>query len=608
MRAQSQPGERRGPLRALLIADDPDPRLLQGGFTVLLGLAATLAIISGTQVGTNLLPLAGLILTGLAFVAALVVPWEKSSRALMGVLPVVDIAALGLARQNDTGTSTALVLIVVPALWLGWLFGRRGAAITVAAVLLLAITPTVINIGLTGEVLTRSLLVTVVTGFSALVIAVSREKAHSEMLRAAERGAELAKAVETIERQRRLGAAILETVDVGLVLLDENGRYQDTNRRHQDFMRLAFPDGHQGFAGQPGAVYGPDGVTQLTGPGLPTLRASNGEEFDDCRIWVGEDPLTRRALSVSARQVRREDGGFAGAALAYKDVTEFMHVLQVKDEFVASVSHELRTPLTSIMGYVDLLLDREDLPEEAARHLSVIDRNSARLLRLVADLLHTAQTDDGPMQVVRTRTDLSEIVRQSVGSAAPAAGRAGLTMTLDAPLELWLMVDAQRIAQVVDNLISNAIKYTPSGGRVEVALDVDADRAELTVTDSGIGIAPADRSRLFTRFFRTRDAEERSIQGVGLGLSIIKAIVDSHGGRIEVDSEAGVGSVFRVRLPIGVELLAEAPPADQPITTDGLTSDLTVAPGPDLVLGPDLDPASDQNTPLVRSIHSTSRQ
>ena len=213
-------------------------------------------------------PLAGLILTGLAFVAALVVPWEKSSRALMGVLPVVDIAALGLARQNDTGTSTALVLIVVPALWLGWLFGRRGAAITVAAVLLLAITPTVINIGLTGEVLTRSLLVTVVTGFSALVIAVSREKAHS-------RCCEPPSAVPSWRRRSRRSSASADweprsstPFDVGLVLLEGRRPLPLTiNRRHHDFMRLAFPTGHQRpRPGSSATVFHEDGDRRITHP------------------------------------------------------------------------------------------------------------------------------------------------------------------------------------------------------------------------------------------------------------------------------------------------------------------------------------------------------
>ena len=115
-------------------------------------------------------------------------------------------------------------------------------------------------------------------------------------------------------------------------------------------MRLAYPGGHGGMAGQLGHVYAADGTTPLAREEMPTYRASQGEEFDDCRIWVGADPLTRRALSVSARSVRDEQGRFAGAALAYKDVTDFMQALQVKDEFVASVSHELRTPLTSIVG------------------------------------------------------------------------------------------------------------------------------------------------------------------------------------------------------------------------------------------------------------------
>ena len=266
-------------------------------------------------------------------------------------------------------------------------------------------------------------------------------------------------------------------------------------------------------------------------------------------MWVGDDPRTRRALSVSARSVVNEQGDFAGAALAYKDVTDFMRALRVKDEFVSSVSHELRTPLTSIRGYVDLLLEQPGLDDESTQFLGIVSRNADRLDRLVADLLHTAQVDEGPMHVVRTRTDLSSVVRESVEAAQPVADVAGLDLDLEAPEHLWVMVDAQRIAQVVDNLISNAIKYTHQGG-VTVQVTEDLTRVEVAVSDTGIGIESRDRDRLFTRFFRARHAEEQSIQGVGLGLSITKSIVESHGGRIEVESEIGKGSVFRVRLPL----------------------------------------------------------
>ncbi len=359
----------------------------------------------------------------------------------------------------------------------------------------------------------------------------------------------LAEAHDLIDHQRRVADAILDTVDVGLVLLDEHGHYQSMNRRQRDFLRLAFPDGHAGRAGQLGLVWDEDGTTPLSQAQMPSHRASRGEEFDDCRIWVGDDPRTRRALSVSARSVRDDEGRFTGAALAYNDVTDFMRALRVKDEFVASVSHELRTPLTSIRGYVDLLRERDDLPDDATHFLGVVARNAERLGRLVADLLHSAQVDVGPMHVVRTSGDLAHIVREAVSAAAPAAAVEGVTIESEVPEELLLTMDRDRMRQVADNLVSNALKYTPRGGRVSVRLRPDGERVELAVRDTGIGIDAPDRDRLFTRFFRAQQAAERNIQGVGLGLSIARSIVESHGGRIEVDSQPGEGSVFRVRIP-----------------------------------------------------------
>jgi len=366
---------------------------------------------------------------------------------------------------------------------------------------------------------------------------------------------------ETIVLQRRVGEAILDTVDVGLVLLDGQGRYTTVNRRHHDFMRLAFPRGHDGVAGQLGEVYHEDGETLVQHEDMPTYRATQGEEFDDQLIWVGSDPLTRRALSVSSRVVREESGRFAGAALAYKDVTDFMRALEVKEEFVASVSHELRTPLTSIHGFTSLVLERDDLPDEVVHQLGVVVRNVDRLDRLVADLLQTAQVQSGLMHLDRERTDIAALVRQSLEAARPAVESAGLSLTSRVPERLLATVDPQRFSQVVDNLVSNAVKYTPPGGRVAVDLSVTDARVELVVVDTGIGISVRDRNHVFSRFFRTRNAAQRSIQGIGLGLSITKAIVDSHGGRIEVESDEGDGSTFRVRLPLDA-------PADDPLLND----------------------------------------
>jgi signal transduction histidine kinase len=529
---------------------DVAPWLPQTAFSGLLVLDVLLRWLGGSPVALVSWPALAVVVAVPASLASVAVPWRRLPAGLVCVLPVVDLGVVGLARL-DAQVGGAGVLAVIPALWLGAVLGRRGAVVALVASLVLMVVPGFLYLGTSMPVVTRSLLIPVVAVASATAIAVALEQARSGLAQARHKHVQLAQALATIEDQRRFSDAILDTVDVGLVLLDADGTYRAMNRRHRAFMARGYPDGHAGRAGQLGHVYATaDGTTPLVREEMPTYRASQGEEFDDQLLWIGQDPLTNRAVSVSARAVRDEDGTFTGAALAYKDVTDFVRALGVKDEFVASVSHELRTPLTSIVGYVLLLQEREDLAPDVLKQLGVVARNTDRLQRLVSDLLQTAQVDEGPLQVVRTPHDLVQIVRDAALAATPTAETAGIRLVLDVPDRLDLLVDAQRMAQVVDNLLSNAIKYSPGGGEVGVRLHVDGNRAELAVSDTGIGIEAADRDRLFTRFFRARHAEEQSIQGVGLGLSITKAIVEGHGGRIVVDSEIGRGSTFRVRLPL----------------------------------------------------------
>jgi signal transduction histidine kinase len=522
--------------RQLLFTEDTDLGVVQGAFAVLFTLDLALRDAGGSAVELASFPVAGLAVVAVGGLLAVALPWRRLPSWAIGALPVLDLAALGLSRMDVNGGGAG-VLAVVPALWLGRQFGRRGAVVSVVGATFLLAVPSLSYLGFAGVNVSRAVLIPVTAGWAALVIssALARLRASRD---AAEQG-------------RRELEAILDTVDVGLVLLGADGTYRAMNRRHEAFMRISYPEGHDGRAGQLGAVYAEDGVTPLGRDEMPSWRASLGEEFDGLLLWIGTDVLTNRALSVSARTVRGEDGEFAGAALAYHDVTDFVRALRVKGEFVASVSHELRTPLTSIGGYVNILRERDDLPPEVVSQLEVVERNTGRLSRLVADLLHTARSDEGPMHVVRHRTDLGEIVRDCVEAARPQAARGGVHLELEGPESLVILADRERMAQVVDNLVSNAVKYSHPGGRVRVSLGIDGNRAELSVSDTGIGIAAADRDRLFTRFFRTRQAEERSIQGVGLGLSITKSIVESHGGRIEVESELGRGSAFRVRLPLG---------------------------------------------------------
>jgi two-component system phosphate regulon sensor histidine kinase PhoR len=291
-------------------------------------------------------------------------------------------------------------------------------------------------------------------------------------------------------------------------------------------------------------------VTRLTREEMPSVRAMQGQGFVDYVIWVGRDATRQRALSVSGRPVVDDKGEFDGAVLAYKDITELMSALKVKDEFVASVSHELRTPLTVVMGYLDLILAGGRTDTAVQHQLQVVRRNAERLLRMVDDLLLTARFEQGQLIVDLRETDLAELVREALADLEPRAEAAGvaLEVLVDGPVVVG--ADQVRMRQVVDNLVSNAIKYTPSGGTVRVLLEPEGDLVDLVVADSGIGISAEDRPRLFTKFFRAAEAEAMAIPGIGLGLAITDAVVEAHHGSILVDSEVGRGSTFRVRLPL----------------------------------------------------------
>jgi PAS domain S-box-containing protein len=352
-----------------------------------------------------------------------------------------------------------------------------------------------------------------------------------------------------LARERRSLGAVFDTVDVGLLLIDEQGRFERMNRRLVDTMAIPYPHGHAGRVGQEGMVFRADGVTALTREEIPSYRASHGEEFDDLLIWVGNDPATRRAFSVSARNVRDEHGRTAGSALACKDVTDLLEALQAKEDFVASASHELRTPLTSVLGYLELISDREDMPSGLATQLFVVQRNAQRLRALVTDLLVAAEAQDGGLDLHRTDSDLVQIVQEAVESARPYAATSGVDLRVEVPASMVTLVDAQRVRQVADNLISNAIKYNDAGGRVSVSLRQVDDSVELVVADDGIGISPEDQGRLFTRFFRGQEARSRLTPGTGLGLAIVRDIARAHGGDCTVSSEPGAGTTFTVTLP-----------------------------------------------------------
>ena len=293
-------------------------------------------------------------------------------------------------------------------------------------------------------------------------------------------------------------------------------------------------------------------------PGLAALVQAASEHGSDVRDWtyVSADGR-RRTVSVAVTPRADEHGVQAGWNFVGTDMTEARAAERMKDQFVGLISHELRTPLTSILGYLELLLDDEDDPltDEHRQYLCTVERNAHRLLRLVGDLLFTAQVEAGRFTLQPEDVDLVAIVRAAEETSRVAAAAAGVEVVVEVPDKpLVVSGDPERLGQACDNLVSNAVKFTPAGGRVTLSLrrEENADGepvALLSVRDTGMGIPADEQGQLFTRFFRSSTATRGAVPGVGLGLSITKAITTAHGGTLDLESTEGEGATFTLRLP-----------------------------------------------------------
>ena len=252
-----------------------------------------------------------------------------------------------------------------------------------------------------------------------------------------------------------------------------------------------------------------------------------------------------RALEAIRRRERQ-------ARSAAEEANErLLEADRMKDEFVALISHDLRTPLTSIIGYVELALDDVGpaLDEERRGYLQVVARSSERLLRIVDDLLFVARLRAGNLAIDRARLDLCSVAAQSVEEARPRAERKHLALSFLGSGPVFVDADRGRIFQLLDNLVTNAIKFTPEGGRVDVRVLTSGASAVLEVSDTGIGIG-ADTERVFDRFFRTPVAVAQQVEGTGLGLYIARAIAEAHGGEISATNREHGGTTVRIELPV----------------------------------------------------------
>ena len=262
-----------------------------------------------------------------------------------------------------------------------------------------------------------------------------------------------------------------------------------------------------------------------------------------------EDDLV---VDIYAASLQNEHGHAIGAVVVLHNISELDHLERIRRDFVANASHELKTPITAIRGLTETILDDKEMPETTRdEFIQKAHAQSLRLSTLVTDLMTISRLESDQQQTSSSVFDIVELVRLSLLESEPA--RDEKQLELNSALSekpLLLLGDRQAISQLADNLIDNAIKYTDVAGSISVGLEQLAQLAILTVKDSGIGISPQYQQRIFERFYRVDKARSRELGGTGLGLSIVKNIADRHGGNVSVESQPGIGSTFKVALPL----------------------------------------------------------
>lgn len=359
-------------------------------------------------------------------------------------------------------------------------------------------------------------------------------------------------------RERRIEAsksqAILESIAEGVLVTDADNRVSLFNAAAERILGL----GRQQVLGQPASdfigIYGEAGerwmraVRRWAEEGSVEVEASGPI---DARLTLDDGRFV--ALTIAPVQL---DGDFLGTVTTLRDITKEVEVDRLKSEFVATVSHELRTPMTSVKGYVEMLLMEAagGINENQRRFLQVIKTNIDRLGSLVNDLLDISRIEAGRVQLEIEPVDLGGLLGE-IREAFMRRGRLEsrpIAIDLSLPEELPpVAADRERLRQIVGNLVENSFNYTPADGHIRLEVHALADNITLEVTDNGIGIDPTEQDRVFERFYRGEQALEMAVGGSGLGLSIVRQLVEMHDGGLEVSSTGipGEGTTFTLSLP-----------------------------------------------------------
>jgi two-component system, OmpR family, phosphate regulon sensor histidine kinase PhoR len=362
--------------------------------------------------------------------------------------------------------------------------------------------------------------------------------------------ARLDREIRLLSGERNRSSAILRSMVEGVAVIDAEERLVFYNRAFSEILNV-----------DPASAEGRPLIEVVRNSELVGLirRALRGEEGLQSDITMGITQTQSfsitaapvKALDVSASG-RAPDGKPSGAVVVLHDVTELRRLERVRQDFVANVSHEFKTPLTAIQGFAETLLAGAlDDPENNRRFLEIIRNHAMRLARLTNDLLKLARIEAGKLELEFSSVGLLELIEACTETTLLKANRKEITLEISVPPQLpSVRGDAALLRDVLQNLLDNAIQYTPARGHISVAATAGPREAVVSVADTGIGIPLADSERIFERFYRVDAARSREAGGTGLGLSIAKHIVEAHGGKLWVESTVGQGSKFSFSLPL----------------------------------------------------------
>ena len=347
---------------------------------------------------------------------------------------------------------------------------------------------------------------------------------------------QLGRRLDELSRDRARLDAILSGMVEGVLVLDGHGRIQLANRAARAMLRM-----DDTSIGRPyvEVIRHPEIAEQLG-------TALRGEDIDSRELALTRDP--GRTFVARAAPVARGGGG--GAVLVLHDITDLRRADQIRRDFVANVSHELRTPLTAIRGYVEALLDGETDAEDTKKFLEIIARHSARMERLVSDLLRLARLDARQEALDLAPCDLQQLFNTVVGDVAQTAEakRQMVTTAVD-PAACRITADPAKLHDVLRNLVENAVHYSPDTATIRLEARRENGAVRISVSDSGPGIPPDDLSRVFERFYRVDKSRSRP-GGTGLGLAIVKHLVELHGGQASAENRPEGGARFVITLPV----------------------------------------------------------